>query len=414
MDMAGHILVLNTGSSSIKYELLDPHTRTRSAKGLIERIGEERGRLTHWHGDRQPYIRDRPFPGHGDGLDAMMEAFAATGPEPAPVAVGHRVVHGGTKFPEAVLIDDEVVAAIEELAPLAPLHNPVNLIGIRLARKLFPEVPQVAVFDTAFHRTLPPEAYTYAVPREWGVRRYGFHGTSCAYVSRRAAAVLGRDLADLNLIVLHLGNGASATAISGGRSVDTSMGLTPLEGLVMGTRSGDVDPALAGYLARAGALDAQQVEHALTHQSGLRALTGSSDMREVRSRDDAEARLALEIYTRRIRKYVGAYYALLSRVDAIVFTGGVGEHDAATRAASLAGLDRLGIAVDSVLNETESADERAVSPPGAEVPVLVIPTDEEWEIARQTFSVLRHLNCDLPSPAAPPHEEWARCALERP
>ncbi|MFI7455526.1 acetate/propionate family kinase [Nonomuraea sp. NPDC049714] len=390
--MADRILVLNTGSSSIKYELVDPRTRERPARGLVERIGEEQGRLTHRSGDGPPYVRDRPFPGHDEGLEAMMEAFAAAGPEPTPIAVGHRVVHGGIRFAEAVLIDDEVIAAIEELAPLAPLHNPVNLTGIRLARKMFPEVPQVAVFDTAFHRTLPPEAYTYAVPREWrerlGVRRFGFHGTSCAYVSRRAAAFLGRDPQEVNLIVLHLGNGASATAIEGGRSVDTSMGMTPLEGLVMGTRSGDADPALAGYLARAGGLDAQQVEHALSHQGGLLALTGSSDMREVRGRDDDEARLALEIYTRRIRKYVGAYHALLGRVDAIVFTGGVGENDAATRAACLAGLGRLGIAVDPGSNQGESAGERAVSPPGAEVPVLVIPTDEEWEIARQTLARL--------------------------
>jgi acetate kinase len=230
------------------------------------------------------------------------------------------------------------------------------------------------------------------VPREWrerlGVRRFGFHGTSCAYVSRRAAAFLDRDPQETNLIVLHLGNGASATAIEDGRSVDTSMGMTPLEGLVMGTRSGERRVGVAGYLARAGGLDAQQVEHALSHQGGLLALTGSSDMREVRARDDDEARLALEIYTRRIRKYVGAYHAVLGRVDAIVFTGGVGENDAATRAACLAGLDRLGIAVDPASNQAESADERAVSPPGAEVPVLVIPTDEEWEIARQTLARL--------------------------
>ncbi|MEV0354306.1 acetate kinase [Nonomuraea sp. NPDC050680] len=386
--MAGRILVLNTGSSSIKYELVDVETRERPARGLVERIGERNGRLTHRTGDRPPYVRERPFPGHGEGLDAMMEAFAVAGPGLSPVAVGHRVVHGGTRFTEAVLIDDEVIAEIEKLAPLAPLHNPVNLAGIRIARKAFPGVPQVAVFDTAFHCTLPPEAYTYAVPHEWGVRRFGFHGTSCAYVSRRAAAFLGRDLAELNQIVLHLGNGASATAISGGRSVDTSMGMTPLEGLVMGTRSGDVDPALAGYLARVNGMDAEQVEHALTHRGGLLALAGSLDMREVRGRDDAAARLALEVYTRRVRKYVGAYYALLGRVDAIVFTGGVGEHDAATRAASLAGLERLGIAVDPVLNQAGSIGERAVSPPDAEVLVLVIPTDEEWEIARQSLTVI--------------------------
>ncbi|GAA2212118.1 acetate kinase [Nonomuraea monospora] len=389
--MADRILVLNTGSSSIKYELVDPRTLARSARGLVERIGQEQGRLTHRTGDGPAYVLDRPFPGHGEGLEAMMEAFAAAGPELTPVAVGHRVVHGGDRFAEAVLIDDEVIAAIEELSPLAPLHNPVNLTGIRLARKVFPGVPQVAVFDTAFHRTLPPEAYTYAVPREWrerGVRRFGFHGTSCAYVSRRAAALLGRDLADLGLIVLHLGNGASVTAVSGGRSLDTSMGMTPLEGLVMGTRSGDVDPAVGGYLARTLGLDAEQVEHALSHGGGLLALTGSSDMRQVRARDDAEARLALDVYTRRIRKYVGAYYALLGRVDAIVFTGGVGEHDAATRAESLAGLERLGITVDATLNAAVSGGERAVSPTGAEVPVLVIPTDEEGEIARQTLEKL--------------------------
>ncbi|MET7333100.1 acetate kinase [Nonomuraea sp. NPDC005650] len=390
--MAGRILVLNMGSSSIKYELIDVGTRARPARGLVERVGEERGRLTHHAGDGPPHVREGPFPDHEAGLAAVMEAFGAAGPELDPVAVGHRVVHGGTRFGEAVLVDDAVIKAIEELAPLAPLHNPVNLAGIRVARGAFPGVPQVAVFDTAFQLGLPPEAYTYAVPREWrerlGVRRFGFHGTSCAYVSRRAAAFLGRDPAALGLIVLHLGNGASATAISGGRSVDTSMGLTPLEGLVMGTRSGDVDPALAGYLARVAGMDARQVESGLDRHGGLLALAGTGDMREVRARDDPEARLALAVYTRRVRKYVGAYYALLGRVDAIVFTGGVGEHDAATRAESLAGLDRLGIAVDPALNLAESAAERAVSPPGAEVAVLVIPTDEEWEIARQALALI--------------------------
>ncbi|PZG15749.1 acetate kinase [Nonomuraea aridisoli] len=392
MDMAERILVLNTGSSSIKYELVDMRTRERPAHGLVERIGEDRGRLVHHAGDAPPYERRERFAGHDEGLAAVMEAFQVAGPKLDPVAVGHRVVHGGDRFDRAVLVDDAVIAAIEELAPLAPLHNPVNLAGIRVAGAAFPGVPQVAVFDTAFQLTLPPEAYTYAVPREWrerlGVRRFGFHGTSCAYVSRRAADFLGRDLAELDLIVLHLGNGASATAISGGRSVDTSMGLTPLEGLVMGTRSGDVDPALPGYLARVAGLDAEHVENLLGHQGGLRALAGTLDMREVRARDDAEARLALAVYTRRIRKYVGAYYALLGRADAIVFAGGVGEHDAATRAESLAGLERLGIAVDPARNEAASREERAVSPPGAEVAVLVIPTDEEWEIARQALDLI--------------------------
>ncbi len=390
--MAGRILVLNTGSSSIKYELVDMGTGERPARGLVERIGEESGRLEHHAGGGPPYERAARFATHEEGLAAVMEAFAREGPRLDPVAVGHRIVHGGDRFTEAVVIDDGVIAAIEELAPLAPLHNPVNLAGVRVARAAFPGVAQVAVFDTAFHRTLPPEADTYAVPRDWrerlGVRRFGFHGTSCAYVSRRAAAVLGRDLAELDLIVLHLGNGASATAISGGRSVDTSMGLTPLEGLVMGTRSGDVDPALGGYLARVEGMDARQGEDALGHAGGLLALAGTGDMREVRARDDDEARLALAVYTRRIRKYVGAYYALLGRLDAIVFTGGVGEHDAATRAESLAGLDRLGIAVDQELNAAGSRAERAISPPDAQVAVLVVPTDEEWEIACQAHTLI--------------------------
>jgi len=393
--MAAHILVLNTGSSSIKYELIDTASRGRPARGIIERIGEGEGLLTHYVPGAAPHHRKGRYADHAQGLAAVLEEFAAVGPELDPVAVGHRVVHGGTRFPRAVLVDEEVIAVIEELAPLAPLHNHVNVIGIRVAQDAFPGVPQVAVFDTAFQLSLPPEAYTYAVPREWrerlGVRRFGFHGTSCAYLVRRSAAFLGRDPGELNLIVLHLGNGASATAIEGGRSVDTSMGLTPLEGLVMGTRSGDVDPALCGYLSRVAGLDAEEVEEALGRHSGLLALAGSSDMREVRKRaaDGAdEARLALDVYCRRVLKYVGAYYALLGRVDAIVFAGGVGEHDAAIRAASLAGLDRLGIIVDPARNEDASAEERAVSPPGAEVAVLVIPTDEEWEIAWQALELI--------------------------
>ncbi|MEU7834051.1 acetate kinase [Nonomuraea sp. NPDC049129] len=394
--MAGQILVLNTGSSSIKYELVDVESRERPARGLVERIGDKEGRLTHHAGDDPPYERKERFGDHAAGLAAMLAAFDEAGPALKPVAVGHRVVHGGTRFQEAVLVDDDVISAIGNLSALAPLHNPVNLTGIRVAREAFPGVPQVAVFDTAFHRTLPPEAYTYAVPRDWhdrlGVRRYGFHGTSCAYVSARAAELLDRDPARTNLIVLHLGNGASATAIEGGRSVDTSMGLTPLEGLVMGTRSGDVDPALTGYLARAGGMDIVRTEKELSYRSGLLALAGTGDMREVRRRareGDERARLALDIYGRRIKKYVGAYYALLGRVDAIVFTGGVGEHDPATRAAALTGLDRLGIALDPTRNEADETGERRVSTPESEVAVLVVPTDEEWEIARQTLALIR-------------------------
>jgi acetate kinase len=392
--MAARILVLNTGSSSIKYELIDAESGARPASGLIERIREGEGLLTHRVAGAPPYERKGVYADHAQGLRAVLEAFEERGPELDPVAVGHRVVHGGDRFGAAVLADEEVIAAIEELAPLAPLHNPVNVTGIRVAQAAFPGVPQVAVFDTAFHRTLPPEAYTYAVPREWrerlGVRRFGFHGTSCAYVSRRAAAFLEAEPSDLNMIVLHLGNGASATAIEGGRSVDTSMGLTPLEGLVMGTRSGDVDPALCAYLGRVAGFGTQDVEDALGRHGGLLALAGSGDMREVRrlaADGDPDARLALQVYCRRIRKYVGAYHAVLGRVDAVVFTGGVGENDAATRAESLAGLERLGIAVDPARNRAGDG-ERAISPPGAEVAVLVIPTDEEWEIARQAMELI--------------------------
>jgi acetate kinase len=369
--MGEDVLVLNTGSSSIKYEVIDTRTRERKASGLVERA---------------------------NGGDAVTKALAA---EPALsdaslTAVGHRVVHGGTRFSAPVVIDDAVLAALRDLIPLAPLHIPANLAGIEVARDAFPNVPQVAVFDTAFHGSLPQHAYTYAVPRAWreqhGVRRYGFHGISYQYVSRRAAALLGRDPAAANLIVLHLGNGASACAIQAGHSVETSMGLTPLEGLVMGTRSGDVDPALPAYLAQVAGLDAEAVDAALNRESGLLALTGSNDLRDVWSaveRGDADARLGIDVYCHRIRKYIGAYYAVLGRVDAVVFTAGVGEHDPGVRAGALAGLERLGIALDPARNTAEATGERFVSPDGAEVPVLVIPTDEETEIADQTLRCIQ-------------------------
>lgn len=367
----GGVLVVNTGSSSVKYQVVDTVTGRRTVSGRLERTS---------------------------GPDAVAAALAARpGLADARIdAVGHRVVHGGGRFTEPVALDEDVLAAIRELTPLAPLHIPANLAGIDAARRAFPDVPHVAVFDTAFHQTLPPRAYTYAVPRAWreelGVRRYGFHGVSYQYVSRRAAAVLGRDPGDTNLIVLHLGGGASVCAIEAGRSVDTSMGLTPLEGLVMGTRSGDVDPALAAYLARAAELDSAAVDAALNQEGGLLALAGSGDVRDVWAavdKGDPDARLAIDVYCHRIRKYVGAYYAVLGRVDALVFTAGVGEHDPGVRAGSLAGLDRLGITVDPARNEAPGGGERSISPDGSRVPVLVIPTDEEAEIARQTLDLVR-------------------------
>ncbi len=363
--MSRRVFVVNCGSSSLKYRVVDIDSGTAVASGLVERVTD-----------------------HAAALSTVLEHVGDAGIS----VVAHRVVHGGERFAAPVLIDDAIVGELRELDALAPLHNPVNVLGIEVARRALPELPQVAVFDTAFHQTLPPRAYTYAVPREWArrhaVRRYGFHGTSYAYVSRAAAALLGRELQDTDLIVLHLGNGASAAAIAGGRSVDTSMGLTPLEGLVMGTRSGDVDPALVLHLRRTAGLGVEEIEDLLNTGSGMLGLAGASDMREVHHRiaaGDADATLALDVYCYRIRKYVGAYLAALGRADAIVFTAGIGEHDATVRAASLAGLERFGISVDAARNQ---AGTPIISPPGAEVAVLVVPTDEELEIATQAAAVI--------------------------
>lgn len=396
--MTHDVLVFNAGSSSVKYQLIDLDRRERLATGLVGRIGENgAGELTHRPAQGSPHtVRDR-FADHAQALDAILAAFKACGPDLADIelaAVGHRVVHGGTRFDRPTLIDDSVLAGIRELTALAPLHNPANATGIEVARKAFPDVPHVAVFDTAFHRTLPPAAFTYAVPREWRdrylVRRYGFHGTSHQYVAKQAARMLGKPLAETNLIVLHLGNGASACAIEGGRSVETSMGLTPLEGLVMGTRSGDLDPAVPAYLERVAGFDAERIDDALNHESGLFALAGSNDLRDVgqaRENGDADACLAIDVYCHRIRKYIGAYYAVLGRVDAVVFTAGVGENDDLVRGLALRGLERLGIAVDEQRNRAASRGERFISPEGAAVAVLVVPTDEELEIAQQALAV---------------------------
>ncbi|HEX5996135.1 MAG TPA: acetate kinase [Jiangellales bacterium] len=393
--MADAVLVLNCGSSSIKYQLIDA-ADTVLARGLAERIGEGSGQLTHT-GPGGDVDRAEPIADHEDGLRAILSAFDETGPslsDAGLLAVGHRVVHGGDRFADPVLIDDEVIETIRELIPLAPLHNPANLTGIEVARKIFATVPHVAVFDTAFHQTMPAHAYTYAVPRQWqrdyGVRRYGFHGTSVAYVAAEAARLLGRPVTDTNLIVAHLGNGASITAIAAGRSVDTSMGLTPLEGLVMGTRSGDLDPAIIAHLGRLAGMGTELVDEALNRSSGLLALAGANDMREVHRRADAGdegASLALEVYCYRLRKYVGAYFAVLGRVDAIVFTAGVGENDADVRARALAGLDRLGIQIDPARNRGDDSGARFVSPDSADVAVLVIPTNEELEIAREARTI---------------------------
>jgi acetate kinase len=364
------VLVMNTGSSSIKYQVVDPRTGSRKAAGLVERV---------------------------NSADAIAQALGA---EPAlaqlPLkAVGHRVVHGGREFSGPAVIDDKVAAAIRDLVPLAPLHIPANLAGIEVARRVFPGVPHVAVFDTAFHRTLPPRASTYAVPRAWreryGVRRYGFHGISYQYVARRAAAYLGRDQPEVNLILLHLGNGASACAVEGGRSVETSMGLTPLEGLVMGTRSGDLDPAVLVYLHREAGLSVDEIDRLLNTESGLKGLTGVNDMREIERRaaaGDEAAADALELYCYRIRKYVGAYAAALGRLDALVFTAGVGENSPEVRLRVCDGLEPLGVRLDPDRNRLRSREARTVSADGGAVAVLVVPTDEELEIAEQTLAAV--------------------------
>lgn len=298
-------------------------------------------------------------------------------------------------FTEPTVIDDAVLAEIERLIPVAPLHNPANLTGVRTAMALRPDLPQVAVFDTAFHTTMPESAARYAIDvktaDEHRIRRYGFHGTSHAYVSRKAAELLGKAPEEVNVIVLHLGNGASASAVRGGRCVDTSMGLTPLEGLVMGTRSGDVDPAVIFHLMRVGNMSADEIDVLLNQKSGLVGLCGDNDMREIRRRideGDEEARLAFDIYIHRLKKYIGAYYAVLGRVDAVVFTAGVGENAAPVREAAVAGLEELGLAVDGELNSVRSDEPRLISPEYARVAVAVVPTDEELEIARQTYALV--------------------------
>jgi acetate kinase len=371
------IFVVNSGSSSIKYQLVDVETGDAVVNGLIERIGEPGAEAKD----------------HAAGISIALDALGAGHDI---TAVGHRVVHGGTDFTVATVITDRVEKQIDDLSPLAPLHNPANLTGIRAARKALPDIPHVAVFDTAFHQTLKPAAYTYAIDAALAsthsIRRYGFHGTSFRYVSKRAAEFLGRDLADTKLIVLHLGNGASACAIDGGVSIDTSMGMTPLEGLVMGTRSGDLDPAILSYLHRRAGLDFDQLDRLLNSQSGLRGLTGSGDMRDVQekaSAGDEEAEAALAVYRHRIRHYVGAYLAQLGGLDAVVFTAGVGENSVALRQQALVGLEGLGISVDPVRNGAATSEARYISPVGSPVAVLVIPTNEELEIARQTVDAIR-------------------------
>src|SRR5215207_3309468 len=384
------VLVINSGSSSLKYQVRDVAGGSVLTEGLIEKIGMGNG------GDG-----DGEIEGPRDHAEALEQVDAAIHQELGNLelaAVGHRVVHGGERFAEPVLIDNEITRAIERLNPLAPLHNPANVLGIRAITRKWPEMPQVAVFDTAFHRTLPEHAWRYAIPDELytnhGIRRYGFHGTSHEYVTRRAAALLDLQVNEFDGVIAHLGNGASVSAVQGGRSVDTSMGFTPLEGLVMGTRSGDLDPAILDYVSAKEGLSLAEMEGLLNKQSGLLGISGlTNDMRELLAEadehDDRRAWLAIDLFCYRARKYVGAYLAALGGADAVCFAGGVGENAPAIRAQICQGLEWAGVRLDTSANHaTVGGAEGRISAEGARPEVWVIPTDEELLIARDTFRVV--------------------------
>jgi acetate kinase len=394
------ILVLNCGSSSVKYQLFAMPRGVILAKGIVERIGEARSRATQTAGDRQTRI-ERPVKDHRDGLGLVMQMLT----DPAKGAVaslgeiaacGHRVVHGGEAATGTLVVDEAVERAIEKYGELAPLHNPPNLAGIRSARAIMGRIPQVACFDTAFHQSLPETAYLYALPRElyekFHIRRYGFHGTSHQYVARRAAAILGKGEFEVNLITCHLGNGCSATAVQDGKSVDTSMGLTPMEGLVMGTRPGDFDPAIVLHLLKKGySVDA--LDRMFNSESGVLGVSGiSKDMRDLEAKAMAGNRaadLALDIFAYRLRKYIGAYLAVLNGCDAIVFTGGIGERSPILRGRALRGLDHLGIVLDEARNEAAFGTEGGIHADASRIKLLVIPTNEEQAIAAETYRIVQ-------------------------
>lgn len=396
------VLVLNCGSSSIKYQVFAMPEAEIIAKGLVQRIGESEGGIEQFAGGSMQRLAFR-IPDHEFGLQQAVKLL--TEGESAPLndvsevgAVGHRVVHGGERFTETVRIDEDVIHAIEDHAELAPLHNPPNLQGIRVALKLFPEAPQVAVFDTAFHQTMPALSYRYALPdhlyRDGRIRRYGFHGTSFRYVAMRAAAMLGLNPSEANLVACHLGNGCSIAAIAKGKSVDTSMGLTPLEGLVMGTRSGDVDPGILFHLGRVQKLSMDEINKVLNKQSGLLGISEkSNDVRELLKlveAGDEKADLALDVFCYRLKKYIGAYCAVLGRVDALVFTAGIGENCPEVRSRACAELQCLGIGLDEAKNEKAVGRESDITAPGMSTRVLVVPTDEEKLIAMDTYRLAKN------------------------
>ena len=397
-----NILVINAGSSSLKYQLLNPETGVLLAKGLCERIGID-GKFTYKpqvEGKKVLDAIDVAMPTHSEAIQAVLDALVdkdngVIGSMKEIDAVGHRVVHGGEKFAKSVVITDEVMQAIEECTPLAPLHNPANIIGIKACQELMPGVPMVAVFDTAFHQTMPPVAYTYALPYEYyekdKVRRYGFHGTSHKYVSQRAAVMLGKKPEELKLISCHLGNGSSVTAIDGGKSVDTSMGFTPLAGLPMGTRSGDIDAGILEYLMNKYGMDITEMLTILNKKSGVMGVSGDSsdfrDLEEAFEQGNERAGLAVDMFNYGVKKLIGAYAAAMGGVDAIIFTAGVGENSASQRMAIASGLEFMGVKMDEDANKVRG-EERVISAPDSKVTVLLIPTNEELMIAMDTEALV--------------------------
>jgi len=398
------VLIINSGSSSIKFQLLDMTDESVLASGLVERIGEDQGlikcRLKPGTDVEHTLNIEKEVPDHQSGMREAVELLSDSHHGVVRKvsdigAVGHRVVHGGEDFQEPQLIDDQVVEAINRNIPLAPLHNPANLDGIKVARELFPGIPQVAVFDTAFHQTIPGRAHIYALPYELyekhRIRRYGFHGTSHKFVAGECASLMGKKLAECNLVTIHLGNGCSMAAIENGCSVDTTLGMTPLEGLVMGTRSGDLDPAIHAFLHRNNGMEIEEIDRMLNKDSGLKGICGMNDMRDIHQaagKGDTRASLALDVQTYRNRKYIGAYMAVLGRVDALVFTAGIGENDAIVRARSLEGLDSFGVELDQELNDRRVKEPLKISSTRSRIQVWVIPTNEELAIARESIGVL--------------------------
>ena len=396
------VLVLNSGSSSIKYQLFNMEDESVLARGIVERIGIADSFLEQENIEGEEILWQEDVPDHSRGISLVIDALQD---EEKGVlkdmdeinALGHRVVHGGEKFADSVLITSEVVEKIEEVSELAPLHNPPNLAGIKECQRLMPDKPQVGVFDTAFHQTMPEEAYIYALPYEYyqkyGIRRYGFHGTSHKFVSRRAAELMDKALEELKIITCHLGNGASVAAVDQGRSVDTSMGLTPLEGLVMGTRCGDIDPAIVPFLQKKEGLEPEEVDSIMNKESGLLGISGisndSRDVSEAAQQGNKRARLAAKVFNYRVKKYIGAYAAAMGGTDAIVFTAGIGENDGAIRAAILENLEFLGFKLDETKNNTRG-EEIEISTPGSRVKVFAIPTNEELVIARDTAKILEN------------------------